>query len=120
MMWKTFRDFVRLARRTYGLGSLGKAAMVVHESLTKYGLRPIDVVCYINWADGDCLSQIEIASKLKITQQAVCQRLQKIRTCWPHLFYFGPKVPQFSRKTSHEGITMGRLRADVSTTATHF
>jgi len=119
-MWKTFQDFVRLARRTYGLGSMGKAAITVCESLVKCGLRPIDVVCYINWADGDCLSQHAIGEKLGMSHQAVCQRLQKIKVHWPHLFYFGPKVPQFGRKTSHEGVTMGRLRANVPTTATHF
>ena len=119
-MWKTFQDFVRLAKRTYGLGSMGKAALTVNERLLKFKLRPIDIVCYINWADGDCHSQEIIGEKLGMTHQAVCQRLQKIKKLWPHLFFFGPQIPQFSRKTSCRGNTMGRLRSDIPTTAQKF
>lgn len=119
-MWKTFRDFVRLARRTYGLGSLGKAGQIVCEKLQKNRLNPIDVICYINWADGDCLSSDAIGKKLNIPGRTVRHKLAKIRFLWPHLFYFGPRIPQFGRKTSCRGTTMGRLRSNIPTTAQKF
>lgn len=117
-MWKTFRDFVRLARRTYRLGSLGKAGQIIYEKLQQNNLNPIDVVCYINWADGDCLSQREIGKRLGISYQAVQQRLQRIRKIWPHLFCFGTKPP----RTIDRGFVVQKLRLNQlnSTKVTKF
>jgi len=118
-MWKSFDSFVQLAARTYGLKFL-HAGKQIQDRLKQVGLTPFDVVCYINWADGACLSQFEIAKHLNTYQKRVSRSLEKLQQIWPHLFEFGPKVPPFNCRRSREGKTMGRLRCDMSESVTHF
>ena len=44
------------------------------------------MVCYINWADGDCLTQFQIAKALDISHDTVSYELMRLRNIWPHLF----------------------------------
>lgn len=45
------------------------------------------MVCYINWADGDCLTQTQIAKELNISSSTVSYELMKLSKIWPHLFW---------------------------------
>lgn len=96
-MFKTFSDFVQHAQREYGLPH-ETAEAVVAGKLLKCGLSPLDVVCYINWADGDALTQEQIGQHLGIAQQAVAKRLNKLKAIWPDLFLFGAKPPIFGAR----------------------
>ena len=118
-MWKSFDSFVALAAHNYGLRFL-QAGKQIEDRLKQAGLTPFDVVCYINWADGDCLLQLEIAKKLNTYQQRVSRSLDKLKLVWPHLFEFGSKVPPFNHRRSGHGNTMGRLRCDAPQGATKF
>lgn len=112
-MFKTFSDFVRKASRMYDL----PFEIAEHHIVTKLqsvGLNTEMVVCYINWADGSCLSQKQIGKRLGISQPAVQQHLKRLRSVWPHLFQFGPKIPAFRSRRSSHGRTMGQLRGEVS------
>lgn len=89
---KTFNDFVKLACRTYHL-DFKEARTYVLLQLGQFKLNKLSIVCYINWADGDCLTQKEIAKELGVTQQAVDYHLSRLQRVWPHLFKFGSKPP---------------------------
>ncbi len=113
-MFKTFPDFVHRACQMYSL-PFEVAEFQIVDRLRRVGLTPMAVVCYINWADGLCLSQGKIGKALSISQQAVQQQLHNLRKVWPYLFDFGPKIPRFNgRKSSGRGDTMGRLQQDMS------
>ena len=92
-MFKTFSDFARLASRAYSLPQEITENMI-EAKLREQGLSTTAAIAYINWADGDCLSQEKIGQHLGITQQAINKHLQKLESVWPHLFRFGPKLPQ--------------------------
>lgn len=91
-MFKTFNDFVRLACRTYRL-DFEKAEKFILLRLYELHLTKMSVVCYINWADGDTLTQKELAKILGVSQPTVNYHLRRLQEVWPHLFMFGPKVP---------------------------
>lgn len=119
-MWKSYDSFVQLAACSYGLKFL-QAGKQIEDRLKQVGLTPFDVVCYINWADGDCLPQSVIAERLGVKhRQRVSDSLQRIKHIWPHLFEFGPPVPPFNCRRSSRGITMGLLQHDVPQGATTF
>lgn len=92
-MFKTFSDFARLASRTYSLPQ-EIAENMIETKLRERGLSTTAAIAYINWADGDCLSQEKIGQHLGITHQAISKHLQKLESVWPHLFNFGPKPPR--------------------------
>jgi hypothetical protein len=96
-MFKTFRDFVERACSYYHIPNRDWTARFIKEQLRKKKLNPTAVVCYINWADGDCLSSNEIGKELGITGRAVRKQLQRLAHVWPHLFRFGPKPPRFDQ-----------------------
>ena len=83
---KTFQDFVQLATVKYKI-SFVWANRFIRSRLKHLGLSPRTVVCYINWADGDCLTQSEIAKKLNISHDTVSYELMKLSKVWPHLFW---------------------------------
>lgn len=93
-MWKTFSSFVQLASRTYNL-SYRDAEKEIVSRLVKAKLSPRSVECYLNWADGDCLTQKKISKRLNINQGTVARELQHIKQVWPQLFKFGVKPPRF-------------------------
>ena len=93
-MFKTFSDFARLASRVYSLPQ-EIAENMIETKLRERGLGKNAVVCYINWADGDCLSQSQIAKEMGFSyQSAVEDHLARLKKVWPHLFNFGPKPPR--------------------------
>lgn len=112
-MFKTFPDFVRKAGRMYNL-PFEIAEHYIVTKLDSVGISQQAIVAYINWADGSCFSQKQIGKQLGVTQQAVQQQLKQLRTVWPHLFHFGPKIPCFRSRRSSHGRTMGRLQGEVS------
>lgn len=118
-MFKTFDNFVELASHRYCL-PFEIAKKIIDAKLKARGLGQTAVICYINWADGDCLTQKKIGVHLDITQQAVDKQLRGLKKVWPHLFVFGPKIPQFHHRRSCRGRTMGRLRKNVSNRACKF
>ena len=118
-MFKTFSEFVELASRRFSLPP-DIAEKMIDAKLKERGLGRGAVICYINWAGGDCLTQKKIGQNLGVTQQAVDKQLRGLKKVWPHLFVFGPKIPQFHHRRSCRGNTMGRLRANVPATAQKF
>ena len=90
-MWKTYDSFVRLAARSYGLQK-DQAAEILAKRLRFYDITATTVECYINWADGNCLTQKEIGRKLRINQSGVSRHLAKIKSIWPYLFQFGAPI----------------------------
>lgn len=97
-MFKTFNDLVRHACMVYHIPDHNWTAHFITEQLKKKKLSRTTVVIYINWADGDCLSQVEIAKELNISRQAVNKHLHRLANVWPHLFRFGPQVPRFNTR----------------------
>ena len=82
---KTFQSFVRLASQKYKI-SFEEADQFIRKQLSYFCLSSRTVVCYINWADGDCLTQLQIAKVLKIHRTTVSRELMRLRNIWPHLF----------------------------------
>ena len=92
-MFKIFSNFARLASRTYSLPQ-EIAENMIETKLRERGLSTTAAIAYINWADGDCLTHEQIGAKLGIPRRTICWHLQKLESVWPHLFRFGPKLPQ--------------------------
>jgi len=82
---RTFQEFVHLATQLYKI-SFKEANTFIRSRLHYYHLTPQTVVCYINWADNDCMTQFEIAKALNISQETVSYELVKLHKVWPYLF----------------------------------
>ena len=121
-MFKTFEDFVKLASRRYHL-PFEVAEKIIDKKLKEQNLDRNAVICYINWAGLECLTQMQIAKKLDVVRETVKYHLTQLKKVWPHLFNFGPKIPRFDTRRSDRkksGGTMGRLRKNVPTNAVKF
>ena len=90
--FRTLRDFIRVACRTYHI-KYRVAERFINWQLQKRKLNRLSIICYINWASGDCLTQKEIAKHLGIVQSVVAYHLQRLYEIWPHLFKFGVRPP---------------------------
>lgn len=83
---RTFQDFVHLGTQIYKI-SYKQADAFIKSRLKYFHLSPRTVVCYINWADYDQMSQFEIARTLNLSQETVSYELMKLSKIWPHLFW---------------------------------
>jgi len=108
-MFKTFDDFVNLACRTYHFPE-GEVRSILQGRLHRFGITKKALVCYINWAGGDCLLQKEIGRQLNITQSTVSGHFARIKSVWPYLFEFGEKVPvHWTKHRSQWGTKNGKI-----------
>lgn len=82
--FRTFNQFIRHACQLYKLG-FKTAKSIILKKLHKVRLSPIAVVCYINWADNEFLTEQQIAQQLGITQQGVANQIQRLRKVWKFL-----------------------------------